>query len=172
MKAKGMTPSPLTDYTKSEYPGFVGSFYQYSNQSETLKNNPDTVVAYTPTCNDLTYTNTDGQQVSGYVVSDATKYSEANKYLCFICGDQPYERIDNPNITDGSSCLVVKESYGNAFIPWLVDHYENVYIVDFRYNNDNVVEICKEKEVDDLILLNNISIIGSVDVAGKIASLL
>ena len=39
-------------------------------------------------------------------------------------------------------------------------------------NNDNVVEICKEKEVDDLILLNNISIIGSVDVAGKIASLL
>lgn len=40
MKAKGMTPSPLTDFTKSEYPGFVGSFYQYSNQSETLKNNP------------------------------------------------------------------------------------------------------------------------------------
>lgn len=110
-----MTPSPLTDYTKSEYPGFVGSFYQYSNQSETLKNNPDTVVAYTPACNDLTYTNTDGQQVSGYVVSDATKYSEANKYLCFICGDQPYERIDNPNITDGSSCVVIKESYGNAF---------------------------------------------------------
>ena len=34
------------------------------------------------------------------------------------------------------------------------------------------MEICKEKEVDDLILLNNISIIGSVDVAGKIASLL
>ena len=109
MKAKGLTPSPLSDYTKSEYPGFVGSFYQYSNQSETLKNNPDTVVAYTPTCNDLTYTNTDGQQVSGYVVSDVTKYSEANKYLCFICGDQPYERIDNPSITDGSSCVVIKE---------------------------------------------------------------
>jgi len=155
MKAKGMTPSPLTDFTKSEYPGFVGSFYQYSNQSETLKNNPDTVVAYTPTCNDLTYTNTDGQQVSGYVVSDVTKYSEANKYLCFICGDQPYERIDNPNITDGSSCVVIKESYGNAFVPFLVNSYQTVHVVDYRYFSGNLVDLVKDNNIQDVIYVNN-----------------
>ena len=155
MKAKGMTPSPLTDYTKSEYPGFVGSFYQYSNQSETLKNNPDTVVTYTPTCNDLTYTNTDGQQVSGYVVSDVTKYSEANKYLCFICGDQPYERIDNPNITDGSSCVVIKESYGNAFVPFLVNSYQTVHVVDYRYFSGNLVDLVKDNNIQDVIYVNN-----------------
>ena len=136
-------------------PGFVGSFYQYSNQSETLKNNPDTVVAYTPTCNDLTYTNTDGQQVSGYVVSDVTKYSEANKYLCFICGDQPYERIDNPNITDGSSCVVIKESYGNAFVPFLVNSYQTVHVVDYRYFSGNLVDLVKDNNIQDVIYVNN-----------------
>lgn len=155
MKAKGMTASALTDYTRTEYPGFIGSFYQYSNQSDTLKNNPDTVVAYTPTCNDLTYTDTDGNQKTGYVVSDATQYSEGNKYLCFICGDQPYERIDNPNITDGSSCVVIKESYGNAFVPFLVNSYQTVHVVDYRYFSGNLIDLVKENGIQDVIYVNN-----------------
>lgn len=155
MKAKGMTASALTDYTRTEYPGFIGSFYQYSNQSDTLKNNPDTVVAYTPTCNDLTYTDTDGNQKTGHVVSDATQYSEGNKYLCFICGDQPYERIDNPNITDGSSCVVIKESYGNAFVPFLVNSYQTVHVVDYRYFSGNLIDLVKENGIQDVIYVNN-----------------
>ena len=155
MKAKGMTASALTDYTRTEYPGFIGSFYQYSNQSDTLKNNPDTVVAYTPTCNDLTYTDTDGNQKTGHVVSDATQYSEGNKYLCFICGDQPYERIDNPNITDGSSCVVIKESYGNAFVPFLVNSYQTVHVVDYRYFSGNLIDLVKEHGIQDVIYVNN-----------------
>ena len=155
MKAKGMTASALTDYTRTEYPGFIGSFYQYSNQSDTLKNNPDTVVAYTPTCNDLTYTDTDGNQKTGHVVSDATQYSEGNKYLCFICGDQQYERIDNPNITDGSSCVVIKESYGNAFVPFLVNSYQTVHVVDYRYFSGNLIDLVKENGIQDVIYVNN-----------------
>lgn len=155
MKAKGMTASALTDYTRTEYPGFIGSFYQYSNQSDTLKNNPDTVVAYTPTCNDLTYTDTDGNQKTGHVVSDATQYSEGNKYLCFICGDQPYERIDNPNITDGSSCVVIKESYGNAFVPFLANSYQTVHVVDYRYFSGNLIDLVKENGIQDVIYVNN-----------------
>lgn len=155
MEAKGMTPSPLSAYTKKEFPDFVGSFYQYSNQSDTLKNNPDTVVAYVPSCNDLVYTNTDGNEVNGHVVSDATSYSQANKYLCFICGDQPYERIENPNITDNSSCVVIKESYGNAFVPFLVNSYQTVHVVDYRYFTGNLINLVKQNQIQDVIYLNN-----------------
>lgn len=77
-----------------------------------------------------------------------------------------------PKIDDGSSCLVLKESYGNSFVPWLVDHYQTVYIADFRYTTQNVADFCKEHNVNDLIVINNIQIIGSTEVAGKIQSLL
>ncbi len=57
----------------------------------------------------------------------------ANKYMCFIHGDQPLERIDNEDNKNGKNILVIKESYGNAFVPLLVPHYETVFVVDPRY---------------------------------------
>ncbi|MGN0261723.1 MAG: DHHW family protein [Eggerthellaceae bacterium] len=169
---KGIDPHNIEDFKEEDFSPFLGSYYSQL-QLESLTKDPDTVQAWVPNgTNDMKYTDVDGQTIDWNVIKDVSDWDEGTQYNCFVGGDQPWAEIHNPEITDGSSCLVIKESYGNAFIPWLVDHYQDVYIVDFRYNNDNVVDICKEKEVDDLILLNNISIIGSVEVAGKIASLL
>lgn len=155
MNAKGVTPSPLSAYTKTEFDGFVGTFYSYSDMSDTLKNNPDTVVAYTPSCNDMTYTDSKGEEHKWNVVADATDYSEGSKYYCFIGGDQPYSKIENPNITDGSSCVVIKESYGNAFVPFLVNSYQTVHVVDYRYYTGNLIDLVKENNVQDVIYINN-----------------
>lgn len=155
MNTKGVTPSPLSAYTKNEYEGFVGTFYSYSQMSETLKNNPDTVVTYTPSCNDMVYVDTKGQEYNWKVVADPTEYSASNKYLCFIAGDQPYSKIENPNITDGSSCVVIKESYGNAFVPFLVNSYQTVHVVDYRYYQDNLVTLVRQNDIQDVIYINN-----------------
>lgn len=155
MKAKGMEPAPLSSFTKQSFDGFIGSFYSYSKQSDVLKNNPDTVNAYVPAVNSMTYKTSDGQEITGQVVADATEYSAGNKYLCFIAGDQPYEKIENPNITDGSSCVVIKESYGNAFVPFLVNSYQTVHVIDYRYYQDNLISFVKENNVQDVIYLNN-----------------
>lgn len=155
MNIKGVTPSPLSSYTKKEFDGFVGTFYSYSNMSDTLKNNPDTVVAYVPNCNDMTYTDSKGVEHKWNVVADATDYAEGSKYYCFIGGDQPYSKIENPNITDGSSCVVIKESYGNAFVPFLVNSYQTVHVVDYRYFTGNLINFVKENNVQDVIYINN-----------------
>lgn len=155
MKVKGEAAAPLSSYTRNEYPGFIGSFYRYSEQSDALKNNPDTIVTYTPQVNTMTYTDINGDQLTGQVVSDPTDYSAANKYLCFIAGDQPYVRIDNPNVTNGSSCVIVKESYANAFIPFLVNSYQTVHVVDYRYFTGNLISLVQENQIQDVIYLNN-----------------
>ena len=123
--------------------------------SDTLKNNPDTVVAYVPTCNDMTYTDSKGVEHKWNVVADATDYAEGSKYYCFIGGDQPYSKIENPNITDGSSCVVIKESYGNAFVPFLVNSYQTVHVVDYRYFTGNLINFVKQNNVQDVIYINN-----------------
>ncbi len=153
---KGITPHELSYFTEVEYPGFLGTFYSYSNQSEALANNPDTVKAYIPVgTNDETVTDETGASYSLSVVNDMTDSSAGSKYSAFLGGDNALTEINNPNITDGSSCVLIKESYGNAFAPFLVDHYQHVYIIDYRYYNQNLSSFISEKGINDVIFLNN-----------------
>lgn len=155
-ETKGLTANDLSAYTEAVYDNFLGTYYSYSNQSDALASNPDTIYAYLPMgTNDTTVTDENGETREGYVIYDATEYSPGNKYLCFLGGDAALIEIHNPNITDGSSCVLVKESYGNAFAPFLVDHYEYVYVVDYRYYTDNLTDFISSNNIDDVIFLNN-----------------
>ncbi|MBP5164504.1 MAG: hypothetical protein ILP08_03640, partial [Lachnospiraceae bacterium] len=46
-------------------------------------------------------------------------------------------------------------SYGNAFTPFLTDHYDKVYVVDYREYKDNLTEFVYNNNVNDVIFLNN-----------------
>ena len=169
---KGIRPNELSDFQKMTFSPFLGTFYQ-ELQNEDMAANPDFVDAYIPMAtNDMTYWETDGSQVNWHVIQDVTGWNKNSLYSCFIGGDKPLVQINNPNLSDGSSCVVVKESYGNSFVPFLVDHYQTVYVIDFRYTKNNVMDFVQEHNVQDLIIINNISIIASENVATTIAGLL
>ena len=169
-KVKGFEPTPLSQFDKKSYEGFLGSFYSDS-QSDAMASNPDTVEAYVPKANATLY----AQQQQGDdlvdwpVIQDGSDYSSENLYLIFIAGDQPYEEITNQDLTDGSSCVVVKESFGNAFVPYLVNHYQTIYVVDYRYYDGNIADLAKEKGAKDVIMLNNISMTRNADLVESIS---
>lgn len=169
---KGIQAHDLSDFDTMTFSPFLGTFYtELKNQD--MAENPDTVEAYVPMgTNDMTYWDTDGTEYQWNIIEDVSTWDKSSGYYCYIGGDKPLSIIENPEIDDGSSCLVLKESYGNCFVPFLVDHYETVYIVDFRYANVNVVDYVKENNIQDLIIMNNITIIGSEKVAATIAGLL
>lgn len=171
-KEKGWKPHKLSEFEKMTFEPFLGTFYaELRNQD--MANNPDRVDAYVPMgTNDMTYWNTDGSKQEWHVIEDVSTWDDASGYYCYIGGDKPMSIIENPDIDDGSSCIVLKESYGNCFVPFLVDHYQTVYVVDFRYANVNLVDYVKEKKIQDVLIMNNITIIGSDTVANKIAGLL
>lgn len=155
---KGITPNPLSAFVKTENKGFLGTFYAGSDQSPKLGNAPDTVVTYTPkSTNAMKFTTRDGVTVDWNIVMDGSVYSDAGSlYSLFIGGDNPYAVIQNPTLTDGSSCVVVKESYGNAFVPFLVDHYQTVHVIDYRYYEGNLIDFVTENKVQDVVFINNI----------------
>ncbi len=171
-KAKGITEIPREKRKKDTFEGFLGSFYS-NLQNQDMKKNPDTIYAYEPIgTNDMTYWNDDGSEQKWNVIMDVNGWDKGTLYSTFVGGDTPMAVIENPNVTDGSTCVVMKESYGNAFIPFLVDHYSTIYILDYRYSNVNVIDFVKEKQADDLICINNISLIGDEDVAATISGVL
>lgn len=172
MKEKDIKPTPIDSYETKTFDNFLGTMYSYCNQSAALGETPDTVTAYIPLAtNDMTYTDRKGNTVEYEIISDVSEWNAASKYNCFIGGDQPISEIHNPTKNDGSSCLVVKESFGNAFVPFLVDHYEYVYVVDYRYYPSGLTALISEKEIKDVLFLNNISAASADKLVANIAEI-
>lgn len=170
---KGIPYKDLSEYTTTKtFNNFLGTFYSSYGNSD-MTNNPDFITAYYPnSTNDLKFWNTSNEAYDWHVITDVEGWDSGALYNCFIGGDNPLSIIENPTISDNSSCLVLKESYGNCFVPFLVDHYQTVYVVDFRYAQQNVLQYVQDKGIQDLIVINNITIIGSSDVANTIGALL
>ena len=173
-KVRGFEPVALDQFDKKEYAGFLGSFYSASaSAAAALGGNPDTVEAYVPKANvTLDATQKDGQVLENWpLIADGDTYSDVNKYLVFCAGDQPYEEITNNDMTDGPSCIVVKESFGNCFIPFLVNHYQKIYVVDYRDYQGTVSQLAQEKGVDDVICVNNISMTRNGDLVDQFTNI-
>lgn len=167
-KIKGAVPHELKDYEQKVFPGFTGSYYS-STQSQLLKDNPDTVYAYVPlSTNFMQFTQEDGLTLKWNIVNDVSNYNAGEKYACFAGGDNPYSIISNPCLNDSSSCLIIKESFGNALIPFLVDHYRTIHIIDYRYYKGNILNFVKENNIKDVLFVNNIEAISSETVMNRL----
>ncbi len=144
-RAAGLEYPKLSEYKSGEIEGFVGSLYS-KTQEAVLKNDPDTVKYYFPLTKSTghaydTAALTGGRTAKVINTNVSSKYA----YLCFIEGDNPILKYDTEN-HNGKSILMVKESYGNAFAPFLTDNYETVYVVDPRKVDLNLI--------DDVLFLN------------------
>lgn len=145
--------SDLSKYRKATYGGYVGSMYYYS-QDYNLYNDPeDYDVYYSPNEDKLTTTYYDRYYDNGYesnlfVCNDASYY-----YLSFLGSDDLIAHVKT-DVKNGRNLVVVKESYGNALIPFLTEAFENIYVIDLRYCEKNVVKFCKEVDATDLLFAN------------------
>ena len=64
-------------------------------------------------------------------------------------------KTENAN---GKKIIVFKESYGNAFVPFLVDSYEDVYVIDYRKWSGNLANFVIQNDIDDVLFLNVVNV--------------
>ncbi len=157
-KAAGIKTARLADFNERKFDNFLGTFYNDSGKNPALEKDPDTVYAWAPKGNvTLKYTDKYGAVNNWKVIYDVSTWSRGTKYNTFVAGDQPYTHIVNPDIKDGSSVLVVKESFGNAMIPFLTENYAEIHVIDYRIWAGDVSDFVKQNGVQDVIFINNIS---------------
>jgi hypothetical protein len=65
------------------------------------------------------------------------------------------------DVKNGQKILIIKDSYGNAFAPFLCAHYEDVYIVDYRYLKYNIKSIMKKFDINNIIFAHNLFVLNS-----------
>ena len=172
-ESKDLLPISRGRHEKREFDGFLGSFYN-DTKSKKLQKHPDTVTAYEPISKNISMVceEANGSKPTYKVIYDVSKHPASLKYNAFLAGDHAYSKITNEDLTDGSSCVVVKESFGNAFVPFLVDHYQTVHVIDYRYWNQDLISFVEKKQADDLIFVNNLSMIRSDYLTGRLAQLI
>ena len=174
-EVKGIKPYTMAEREVSYFEGFLGFLYfAHCGSDPNMGATPDTVIAYHPVSKSATmfYQDTAGNKHDYPIIQDVTYWDAGNKYLCFAAADNPYTEFTNPEVTDDSVLVVVKESFGNVLMSYLVDHYSKVYEIDYRYWRGDITEFCREVGATDLLFANNMIMISAGVMVGTLASII
>jgi hypothetical protein len=157
MEAIGEVPVELERYETAQVENFLGSTYTKTLNKE-LEKNPDTIHLYFP-FNEYEYTMHTGSDTRTADIIDMSYAGEGkDKYLMFMSTGGATWSVIKTDVDNGKKILVMKDSFGNAWVPYLLSHYEEIYVVDARFYNKyatglTIPEFIREYEISELLFL-------------------
>ena len=170
-KVKNFSAITLDKFEKKSFGEFLGSFYTNTNSSA-MKKNPDTLEAYMPPYKTkLQFTQPDGKVIDWYLVNDTSSYPVSQKYSAFTAADNPYTVIENLERKKGKTCVIIKESFANAVIPYIVYNYKKVYVIDYRYYKQGFISLAEKVKANDVIFINNMSAVRSDSLIDRMSAI-
>ncbi len=152
LKSLGANPLEADDFTIENISDeFFGTSYRKANF---YLGKPDVIHKYTPKDPvelEINYNNI----VQSNDLYDRSFLNKTDKYSYFLGGDKALVEI-NTSVKNGKTLVVLKDSFANSMVPFLVNNYENVIILDTRYFNTSISQFINERHVDEVLLLYNI----------------
>lgn len=115
---------------------------------------PDSIELYVPKIDEsieVWYYDTEVKRDSLYNMENLNK---KDKYTIFQDGNHSLIRV-NTNSSSGKKLLLIKDSYANSLIPFLTDHYSEIYMVDMRFYYEDINELIRNSGIDEVLLLYN-----------------
>src|ERR1051325_479525 len=150
----GFTPYELSQFTKKTKRKFLGSLYDLTRDSR-LRENIDSVEYFLLPVNAKVTLYKDKELKNPIKSSLLVEMAGgANSYSVFLGGDYPLLKAVTEN-KNGKTILIIKDSFGNAISPFFALHYEEVYVIDYRYFESNLVDFIRKNKITDLIFLHN-----------------
>lgn len=151
--------SPLTlGQMPSKFVGgpFLGSLYQLTHDP-TLKANPDRLEIFDIPFNGAkAFYKFDANQTQWTPTKIVYKNGEFGiGYGVFLGLDYPVMRIDGPQ-KNGRRLFILKESYANAFVPFLVPHFEQIFVADVRYFPYKIDKFIEEYNINEFLMMNQL----------------
>lgn len=92
----------------------------------------------------------DGKTWSLY---DRDKLKVKDKYAVYFGGNFGCVEIENPEAASEETLVVIKDSFANSMVPFLIGHYKKIVMIDLRYYNQSLgAFVEKEKKCSVLVL--------------------
>lgn len=154
-KVAGFEPISLEGLESRRLEDFLGTLYSQTQDSRMI-NNKDYVEYFIlpemPKSYMYKVNNPDTPLRTSLYGEYAKSY---NSYSVFMHGDCPMFVMES-DLNNGRRIAVVKESYGNAFVPFLAANYEKVVVIDQRYLQKGFYDVLEQQGINELLFINNI----------------
>ena len=145
-------------YLKKQYDKFYGA--SYSKAGMNLE--PDTLTyLYNKDMENISVIHLEYGRKNMY---DTDKLTSLDSYDVFLSGPSSYIEIENKNLTDNSTLILFRDSFGSSIAPLLATYYNKIVIVDLRYMDFNIAKEKLNFENADVLFLYSTLIINSSDI--------
>lgn len=158
MKVQATAPVNRQSFEKKTIKNFYGPLSSELDNADKEELQPDTIEWWdTQAINEIrthmySYSNGVAEEYHASPLLDETK----EDYSVFLTADHPLAVIENDNLLNDRTLLIVKDSYANSFAPWLVNNYHNVILLDPRGFKGKINDIIEQYSVNDLLIMNYI----------------
>lgn len=133
---------------------FYGSLYLKA-KSQLLHDTNDTMSYYdVAEAGNYTMTMRAEDGITVYGTQSPVFNTENNNYNIFFGGDQPLMEINNNNLPDGKTIVIIKDSYANALLPWLMNNYKTMVVIDPRSFGGNLLDEIQRYNADEVAVIN------------------
>lgn len=151
-KAVQMEPRPESDYeVRRVADDFQGTLAAKSGLRLSRGDDLNLYVPKSP--EDVIITQDQVKTASFY---HADKVDGQDKYLVFLGGNYPLVRVTTASQAD-RRLMVIKDSYANAFLPFLSKAFNEITVVDLRYFRGDVNKLMADYLITDVLFLYNIN---------------
>lgn len=119
----------------------------------------DAITLYENPVNRLTVSYPDTGEVTD-TLYNRDYLAQKDKYSMFLNNLHPLVEITNETADSDRQLVLIKDSYANSMVPFLVNHYQKIYVFDTRYYRFGPSSFINEHpEVTDVLLLYNMNTI-------------
>ncbi|MDD6038724.1 MAG: DHHW family protein [bacterium] len=91
-------------------------------------------------------------------IYDKSKLSGKDQYAVFFGGNYSRISIKNPQAEHANrKLLLIKDSYANSMVPYLISQYGEITMLDMRYFTDSFTEFLSDEQPDEVLVLYEMS---------------
>lgn len=160
VRQAGLAMPDIADCEKHSLENFLGYLYS-NNQVSKVGQHPDRIDYYiyqgkNPKIECFFYDETETLNSYMQTVFSLSAVANGTNYGIFLSGDYPRLVYKNPESAGGRVLMVVKDSYANAFVPWLIHSFQEIIVIDPRTCKDNIYDLVVKEQVTDFVVLDYI----------------
>ncbi|RGY97818.1 DHHW family protein [Clostridium sp. AM58-1XD] len=154
-EAKGIVPVEMEQLDKKEVAtDFKGTIYSKLNDGRI---GSDTITIFENPKNSLTVSYLDTKEITDSLYN-FDYLDKKDKYSMFLNNIHPLIEITNETADSDKEMVLIKDSYANSMVPFLVNHYKKIYVFDTRYYKKGPSSFIREHpEVTDVLLVYNMN---------------
>ncbi|MBS4199347.1 hypothetical protein KHA93_06745 [Bacillus sp. FJAT-49732] len=149
----GIEPYSLHDFTvKTVSNDFYGTF-----ASKVLGHNviPDMIEKLEPNFDTSYSVRFDDKKQISDSLFEWSFLKKKDQYSFFLNGNHSLVTIKS-SVNNGRKLAIIKDSYAHAFIPFLANHFEEIYVIDLRYYHSDFDQFIRENDIKEVLFLYNV----------------